>query len=96
MMFVPELPLAPHMMLLLQMLSNPEDVSAPHIMFDPDKALAPHMMFDPEEVVAPHMILDADDMNTFFPYTDGAVHVLLLSHTAEGSRERKTSPVDGS
>lgn len=70
---LPHWPLAPHIMLLLQMAENPEDVPAPHMIELPQRSEAPHMIDDPPVVVAPHM-MELPPVNCELPHTAGPDH----------------------
>jgi len=92
-------PLAPHMMLLLQMLENPEEFEAPHMIELPHRSDAPHMMEDPLFVPAPHMmeepllevaphIMELPPTNCELPHTAGPDHAWLVPQTADESPTR--------
>ena len=84
---LPQVPLAPHMMLLLQMLENAEELEAPHMIELPHRSDAPHMIEEPLLDVAPHMI-ELPPTNCELPHTAGPDHDWLLPQTAEESLTR--------
>jgi len=66
-------PLAPHIMLLLQMEENPEEFDAPHMIELPHMPEAPHMIDEPLFVPAPHMMEE--------PLVEFAPHIIELPPT---------------
>ncbi len=85
-------PLVPHIMALLQMEENPEDVPVPHIIALPQRLEVPHMMAEPEFVLVPHMIA-LPPTNCELPHTAGPDQACDVPQTAEESLERVTVPV---
>lgn len=95
-MLLPQLPLAPHMMLSLHMVEKPDDVPAPHMMELPHRPVAPHMMEEPPGPVAPHMIedppgpdaphmMELPPVNCELPQTPGPDQACDVPQTANGS-----------
>ena len=85
-------PLVPHIMALLQMVENPEDVPVPHIIALPHRSEVPHIMADPEVVFVPHMIA-LPPTNCELPHTAGPDQAWDVPQTAEESEVRVTVPV---